>query len=41
MCNLSSKLSHFLKDCKVAKLKPLHKEAFREFQKILGKPLFF
>ena len=23
ICNLSIKLSHFLKDCKVAKLKPL------------------
>ena len=26
ICNLSIKLSHFLKDCKVAKLKPLYKK---------------
>ena len=27
ICNLSIKLSHFPKDCKVAKVKPLHKKS--------------
>ena len=35
ICNLSIKLSHFPKDCKVAKLKTLHKRVLRQILKIL------
>ena len=41
ICNLSIKFSHFPKDCKVAKLKPLYKKILKQILKILGQSPFF
>ena len=41
ICNLSIKLSHFPKDCKVAKLKPCTKKVLRQTLKILDQPHFY
>ena len=40
ICNLSIKLSHFPKDCKLAKLKPLYKKVLRQILKILDQSHF-
>ena len=41
ICNLFIKFSHFPKDCKVAKLKPLYKKILKQILKILGQSPFF
>ena len=41
ICNLSIKLSHFPKDCKVAKLKPCTKKVLRQTLKILDQSHFY
>ena len=41
ICNLSTKFSHFPKDIKVAKIKPLYKKTLKQITTILGQSPFF